>query len=89
MSTERTAAQQYVADELTRLLSKDSPYRVGALVLTYDSPDGDPLSCRVAHGIGLQDLHATQPTAVHLTNILKTLRHMADEMERMIKAGKP
>ena len=85
---ERTKAQQYVVDQLTPMLAPVMPYRVGALVLTYDDPDGDPLSCRTAIGMAMQE-PITDATAVHLTNILKALRQLADEMEAKIKGPRP
>lgn len=77
-----TDAQQYVAEQLARLLPAGSRYRVGALLLTYDG--GDPTGCRIAHGVGMQEL--TEASAIDLVQMIKCLRHLADELDQKLKA---
>jgi hypothetical protein len=82
-TTPRTDAEQFVAEQLALLLAPGSRYRVGALLLTYDC--GDPNGCRIANGVGMQAL--TEAGAVDLVQMIKGLRHLADDIERKVQAA--
>jgi hypothetical protein len=79
----KTEAEQYVAEQLQRLLRDGSRYRVGALLLTYDGGEAD--GCRIAHGIAMHQV--TEATAVDCVQLVKGLRYLADELDKKLKGG--
>ena len=79
-----TEAEQHVAELLADMLKTGGKYRAGALLLTYDN--GDALGCRIAHGLGLQEPLA-EATAVHVTQLIRALRELADSLDRKIASA--
>jgi hypothetical protein len=77
---ERTIAESYIATELQRLLPESGRYRVGALLLTY-AGEG-PRDRQVSSGVALQSVDIE--AGVDLLFLVKRLRSLADELDRMI-----
>lgn len=79
-----TKAQEFVTEELKRLLGKGSKYRAAALLLTYPS-EKEGMACQIAMGSALAkaDIHH----AMDFVQLVKALRRLADELELRI-AGK-
>ncbi len=82
-----TKAQQYVANELTRIMhAEGSRYRVGALLLTYPS-EKPGATCQIAMGSGLAKVDHDH--VLDLIQLVKGLRRLADELEARIEGKVP
>ena len=82
---DKTEAERLVTRTLRDLLT-DSPYRVGALLLTY--PPTEPgMDCRIAQAVMLGNV-----TAAHTLDgviLVRALRGLADELEKVFAGHQP
>lgn len=84
---EMSKAQEYVAEELTRIMhAEGSGYRTGALLLTYPSTKPGA-TCQIAMGAGLAKAAAEH--TLDLFQLVKGLRRLADELEARLEGKVP
>lgn len=82
---ERTPAEKFVVEHMTRFLGPEHPYRVGVLLLSY--ADGGDGYTRIAGGLAVSDINAG--SEADFFEMIKRLRGLADEMEALASGKRP
>ena len=82
-----TPAQRFVQMTLEGILDGKTPYRVGALVLTYADPEDPGVCGRVVHGVAMSE-PITEDHGPGIVHTIRSLRYLADVLDAKIH-GRP